>query len=164
MVPTIAQQLQSLRQTMAETIIPALPADAGFAQEQAGLMLATLDWLADVQAHAYRYEVVENAEYRALLSELVAIGDEGDQAETVRVALDAPAPPAAEALPAPADLSAQNAAMKELAGRLFEAHGADERAQSLVRAAAARQGEREAAWFRLTGFPREPGEIGAVLA
>lgn len=155
MVPTIAQQLATLKTTMAETIIPALPADDGFVQEQAGLMLATLDWLADVQHHAYRYEAAENADYRALLSELAP-----DDAE-VQEALAKPAPPAAAELVAYDDLGAQNVAMKELLGRLTEAD--PEAAKPLLLNLSARQGEREAAWFRMTGFPKEPGDLAEIL-
>lgn len=155
MVPSIAQQLASLRNTMAETIIPALPADNGFVQEQAGLMVATLDWLADVQAHAYRYEAAENADYRSLLSAL-APGD-----ADVSSALAEPAPPPAGDLPALEAVAAQNAAMKELAGRLFD--GSPE-ATELLQGISDRQGEREAAWFRMTGFPKEPGSLDEILA
>jgi hypothetical protein len=155
MVPTIAQQLASMRSTMAETIIPALPADNGFAQEQAGLMLATLDWLADVQAHAYRYEVVENADYRELLSALAP------EDEDVRAALAAPAPPAASELVPLPEVSAQNLAMKELVGRLTAADPAGSR--SLLLALSEKQGAREAAWFKMTGFPKEPGDLASLL-
>lgn len=158
MVPSIAQQLQTLRATMADTIIPALPAEAGFAQEQAGLMLATLDWLADVQAHAYRYELTENAEYRALLEALAPDDEEA------RAALAAPEPPQPGAVPAADAVAAENATLKALAGRLFEACAGDPAARALMVEQARRQGEREAAWFRMTGFPRDPSAIGEVLA
>lgn len=158
MVPTIAQQLASLRNTMAETIIPALPADAAFAQEQAALMLATLDWLGDVQDHAYRYEAVENADYRTLLSALAP-----DDAK-VQAALAEPAPPAARDLVALQTLSAQNVAMKDLAGRLAESVEDSARVRSLLLEISMRQGAREAAWFKLTGFLKQPGDLAAELS
>lgn len=155
MVPSIAQQLQSLRNTMAETVMPVLPADNGFVQEQAGLMLATLDWLSDVHLHAYRYEAAENADYRALLSAL-APGD-----ADVSAALAEPAPPAVGELVELDAVSAQNTAMKELVGRLFD--GSPE-AKALLQGISDRQGEREAAWFRMTGFPKDPGALDEILA
>lgn len=166
MVPSIAQQLQSLSKALAETIIPALPEDAGFAREQAGLSLATLGWLADVQAHAYRWEVAENAEYRALLQELAALDAGGS--DGVRELLATPPPPAHEALPAPEDLAAQNAALKEESGRLFtQLAGADgetrERATQLLSGVSQRQSTREQAWFRMTGFTGSGPGVGDVL-
>lgn len=165
MVPSISQQLRSLRATMAETIIPALPAEARFAHEQAGLMVATLDWLDDVQAHAYRYEAAENADYRALVAKLQALAGTGDPA--VDAVLAEPAPPAAAELVAFDAVATQNRALKEHAGRLSEQLAGDasksEPVGTLLRDLARRQGEREAAWFRMTGFPHEPGALEDLL-
>jgi hypothetical protein len=58
MVPTVTQQLRSMRRRFCDTILPALPPDAEFAREQANLMLATFDWLLDTHEHEYRYQVV----------------------------------------------------------------------------------------------------------
>lgn len=167
MVPSIAQQLQSLSKALAETIIPALPEDASFAREQAGLSLATLGWLADVQSHAYRWEVTENAEYRALLQELAALDSGGSDA--ARGLLDAPTPPSADALPDAEELAAQNAALKAQAGVLFERLAsqdgvARERATELLAGVSRRQSAREQAWFRATGFTGAGPGVGEALS
>lgn len=174
MIPTVAQQLRSIKLRLTETIIPALPADARFAQEQAGLMVATLDWLLDTHEHQYRYEVVENVEYRRLLAEL-AEGDEATPTDDatlaeVRDTLSEPGPSPHDAAMALGDLADQNRRLKELTRRVFAALSAvpsaeaAQRARALLAEVANRQGERELAWFRMTGFPQAPGEIAAVLA
>jgi hypothetical protein len=167
-VPSIAQQLQSLRNVMAETIIPALPAEAAFAQEQAGLMLATLDLLSDVQAHAYRYEVSENAEYRQLLEALRPFVDDPSEGEEIRAALGGRLPPAPDALVSFEVVAAQNKAFKALTGRLSESllrESSDRahRARALVLDTARRQGEREQAWFRMTGFPDQAKALAELF-
>ena len=67
MMPTVTQTLSTMRLTLEQTVLPALPADGAFVQEQVGLMMATLDWLVDVHESEYRYELTENEEYRAFL-------------------------------------------------------------------------------------------------
>ena len=174
MIPTVAQQLQSIKLRLTETIIPALPADERFAQEQAGLMVATLDWMLDTQEHQYRYEVVENVEYRRLLGEL-AQGEEAGSTNAatlseIRDMLSEPGPSPQDAAMALGDLADQNRRLKELTRRVFTAMSAvpsgepTQRARALLAEVARRQGERELAWFRMTGFPQAPGEISAVLA
>ena len=174
MIPTVAQQLQSIKLRLTETITPALPADERFAQEQAGLMVATLDWMLDTQEYQYRYEVVENVEYRRLLAELAestgAQLTDADALSEVRNTLSEPGPSPQDAAMALADLADQNRRLKELTRRVFTAlstvPGAElaQRARTLLAEVARRQGERELAWFRMTGFPQAPGEISAVLA
>ncbi|WP_250284020.1 MULTISPECIES: hypothetical protein [unclassified Frankia] len=73
MVPTISQQLRGIRSAMVKSIVPALPADDSFVQEQAGLVLATLEWVLDVQESETLYEATERDEYRELLDRLSAL-------------------------------------------------------------------------------------------
>ncbi|MEV4419885.1 hypothetical protein AB0L40_07915 [Patulibacter sp. NPDC049589] len=144
MMPTVTQTLSTMRLTLEQTVLPALPADGAFVQEQVGLMMATLDWLVDVHESEYRYELTENEEYRAFFA---AVGRETDAA-----------PPAGDL----AALRDQTRALKRAAADLV---GDDEPARELLLGLAERQGRREQAWFRMTGFPEDvPGDIATVLA
>ena len=157
MVPTIAQQLQSIRRTLAATVVPSIEADASFAREQAGLILATLDLILDVQASEYRYELVEHLDAQALAAALRRLGTGADDDESE------------PADPPPADLDAiraQTLHAKQQAEHAFavlgETDAADE-AWRIMSAAARRQAERELSWARMTGFPKGPDPIAVVL-
>ncbi len=168
MVPTVAQQLQAIRNTIAKTVMPSLDPDAGFAREQTGLILATLDWVLDVQASEHRYERVDHDDARDLLEALAGLdgiaGSAPELAQEARAAL-------ADAQTAPDDLlalRAQTLRLKELAERAYAAAaGGDhsDRARELLAATARRQSTRELAWGRMTGFPRNvEGNVADVLA
>ncbi len=166
MVPNVAQQLAAIRNTIAKTVLPALDADAGFAREQTGLILATLDWVLDVQASEYRYEHVDHDDARALLEALVGLdgADALDGVDDARAALD-------EARTVPDDLvalRAQTLRLKQLGEQAYTAASGTaqaDRARQLLGAAARRQSERELAWGRMTGFPRNvEGNVADVLA
>ena len=165
MVPTVAQQLQAIRNTLAKTVVPAINPDESFAQEQAALILASLDWVLDVQASEHRYERVDHDDARALLEALIGLaGSAPELIEEARAALD-------EAATAPDDLlalRAQTLTLKQLGERAYAAAAATEhadRARDLLAASARRQSERELAWGRMTGFPRNvEGDIAVVLA
>jgi hypothetical protein len=165
MVPTVAQQLAAIRHTLAKTVIPALDPQAGFAQEQAGLILASLDWALDVGESEHQYELVEHAEYRTLLGDLLELRP-GDGAEEARQALeDTSAMP--DDLPL---LRAENVRLKRLAERMFvaltSAPGTAEalHARQLLTVSARRQTERELSWARMTGFPGAQPSVSDVLA
>jgi len=165
MLPAVPELLQALKTRMAETIVPALPADAVFAQEQAGLMLATLDWLVDVQAHQYQYEVVENGDYLRLLDELrEVLGDAGSG----RGADDEEPVPSAPLVDLDG-LRERNRRLKAVAGRLYARIGAQgspeqaDRARRRLADVARRQERRERAFYRMTGFPVEAEDLGTVL-
>jgi hypothetical protein len=166
MLPAVPELLQALRTRMAETIVPALPADAVFAQEQAGLMLATLDWLIDVQAYQYQYEVVENGDYLGLLGGLrEVLGDvDGGQAADDEV------PVAPAAIVDLDGLRESNRRLKARAGELYAQIGAagrpDQADQARRRLAdvARRQERRERAFYRMTGFPVDAEDLGTVLS
>jgi hypothetical protein len=166
MLPAVPELLKALKTRMAETIVPALPADAVFAQEQAGLMLATLDWLVDVQAHQYQYELVENGDYLALLGALREVrgGAGGEQG-----ADDDEEPVASAALVDLDGLRERNRRLKARVGELYAQIGAEggpdraEQARRRLADVARRQERRERAFYRMTGFPVDAEDLGAVL-
>jgi hypothetical protein len=169
MVPTITQQLRSMRRRFAETLLPAIPEAEEFAREQAQLMLATLDWLLDTHEHEYRYEVVENTEYRSLLTALLTLDNTDLDPDLLAEAHDELAeggPAASEAATPLPELADQTRRLKALVERHCTAllDSADARnAASLLARTARSQGRRELAYYRATGFPQEPDELRAVL-
>lgn len=170
MVPTITQQLEAMRHRFAQTIVPALSPAAEFAQEQAKLMLATFDWLLDTHEYEYRYVVVENNEYRRLLSDLAgALGDTGAPQrlrDEVRACLAEQGPAPQEAIAPLPQLAEQTRRFKQLAMSVAAAlqEGAKANAvRALVADCARAQGKRELAFFRKTGFPRDAQDLRSEL-
>jgi hypothetical protein len=172
MMPTVAQQLAGIRNTMTKVVIPGLdPADR-FAQEQSGLIVATLDWILDVQHSEYTYEAVENAAYRELLPRLADTATDSAQvakAEEMRAAA-ASAGSVAPDLPTLDALRTHTRRCKELVDQFYGAMAASgdaglPSAKKLVLATAQDQARRDQSWFRMTGFPKEvDGDIATVLA
>ncbi|MBM4763764.1 hypothetical protein [Bacillus sp. B15-48] len=173
MIPTITQQLKTLKLRMEETIIPALPSDAAFAHEQANLMLATLNWMLDTHEHQYRYEVVENAEYRQLLTELASFPDtlqtDISLKTTIEEILSESGPEPTEAIIPLNNIIDQNRRMKEITEEFYEQirvhpnNKVANQAQTLLAKLAIRQAKLEVAFFRMTGFPKDAPELRAVL-
>lgn len=155
MQPTVTQQLESLKITMERVIMPALPPDQRFAQEQAGLIWATLGWLVDVHACEFGYELAEAADYRELLGALSELG-------AVEAALLDEQPAGADG--DLAQVRSQSRRLKQAAVTAALAIGPA--AQELLLKVADRQSARERAWFRMTGFTTTdaPGGITEVLA
>lgn len=165
MIPNVSQQLNAIRHTIEKVVVPAIDADNGFAQEQAGLVLASLDWVMDVVAHEQHYERLEHEDTRALVSNLLALAPSAG-ADEARAAVEAAASPPADLLA----LREQGIELKRCANLLFGAltetpdtPGRTE-ARRLVSAAARRQSDRERAWTRMTGFPGAQPSVGEVLA
>jgi hypothetical protein len=161
MIPSVAQQLQAVRRTLAEAVVPAIDPAESFAREQAGLIIATLDRVLDVQASEYRYDLLEHADATALVRALDAL-DAPDA--SAHHADDDTGPD-----PVPGDLDALRAATlaakqrAELRFRaLLDSEHADD-ARALMGVAGRRSTERELAAARMTGFPREVGSIAEVL-
>jgi hypothetical protein len=167
MFPTVTQHLQSLRVRLNETIVPELPADARFAREQALLISATLDFLIDNHEHEYRYQVIENLEYRQLLSLLSSEDVEG--MTDARALLDEPGPEPQDAQLHLSELAEQNRRLKEITQVVYAAVTADPasdravQARQLLADIGQRQVKRELSWYRLTGFPQGAGHISDAL-
>lgn len=165
MIPNVSQQLDAIRHTIEKVVVPAIDADNGFAQEQAGLVLASLDWVMDVVAHEQHYERLEHGDMITLVSGLLEL-DPADGCAEARAALGAAAEPPADLLA----LREQSIELKRCADVLFGALAATPdtpgraEARRLVSAAARRQIERERAWTRMTGFPGAQPNVGEVLA
>lgn len=162
MMVTIEQQLRSLQLTMERTVMPAIPPEARFAQEQAGLIWATLGWLVDVAQSEFGYELAEAADYRALLADLAALP--GASSTELQALLGEPAAGADGDLVA---LREQTRRMKQSAVEFLAGAPADLRgpARRRMLAVAERQSRREQAWCRMTGLVGDqPRGIAEVLA
>ncbi len=176
MMPTVAQQLAGIRNTMTKVVIPGLDPDDRFAQEQAGLIVANLNWIRDVQGSEYTYEAVENAEYRGTLAALADTvtptgggGDHAERAATLRAAAASEGVVSAD-LPTLDALRAQTRQFKSLIDEFYAALASSSEAgapaaREVLLAAARSQARRDQSWFRMTGFPKDvEGDIATVLA
>lgn len=172
MNPTITQQLQSMKLRMEETIIPEINEDATFAREQAAFIVMTLDWLMQTHEHQYRYEVVENTEYRGLVSRMLAVSDDLVNYEAlhaqVQHVLDEAAPAPQEAMIPLRDLNIQNRRLKQLTAQLFEtlcqgSKSHADAARALLGEVSISQGNRELAFFKGTGFTKTADDLGQLL-
>ncbi len=70
MSPEIEQFLSGMKKTIEEVVIPNLT--DRFAQEQAGIVAATLGFLSTIQDKVFHYELLENQEYKKILCEVMA--------------------------------------------------------------------------------------------
>lgn len=172
MIPTIAQQLTSLKLRMEETIIPEIPQESKFAREQARFIVTTLEWLLDTHQHEYRYEVLENVEYRkllgAVLEESTGCHVEEEHRQAGRRALAAAGPGVNEAVTPVDVIRSQNREMKALAADIYRSlsarHGAPENpARQFMEQVARSQVRRELAFFKKTGWVDTPDALGEVL-
>lgn len=173
MIPSVQQQLTSARRTLAETVLPAIDPTDHFAMEQAGLIVATLDRVLDVQASEYRYDLQEWEDAHALVAALAGLeargGSTGPAAGPSAAGSDPAAGDGAPATGAPADLDelrAATLAAQEQAEARFRALAetdAGDAARALLAVAARRAADRELAAARMTGFPRSVGSIAEVL-
>lgn len=71
MGPEISQFLSGMRKTVEQVVLPNL--SDRFAQEQAGIVAATLAFLEQVHDKVFHYEVLENHQYRRLLTRVVTL-------------------------------------------------------------------------------------------
>ncbi|MGV9710967.1 hypothetical protein ACWDTI_09915 [Gordonia sp. NPDC003424] len=151
MIPTVAQQLFAARNTIAKVVMPAIDTSDSFAIEQAGLVLACLDWAMDVQESEFANEALERSEYRRTLELLVAL----DYCDSARRLLD-------ETADVPADLDGLRDHVVRLKDSVTQRYRAiassggpiADDAQRIVVDVARRQTQRELSWCRMTGFPQ----------
>jgi len=71
MGPEISQFLSGMRKTMEQVVLPNL--SDRFAQEQAGIVAATLAFLEQVHDKVFHYELLEHLHYRGLLERILAL-------------------------------------------------------------------------------------------
>ena len=71
MGPEISQFLAGMRKTMEQVVLPNL--SDRFAQEQAGIVAATLAFLEQVHDKVFHYELLEHHCYRCLLGQTLAL-------------------------------------------------------------------------------------------
>ena len=73
MSPEIEQFLSGMKKTIEEVVMPNLT--DRFAQEQAGIVAATLGFLSTVQDKVFHYELFENQEYKRILQDVLTTLD-----------------------------------------------------------------------------------------
>ena len=73
MGPEMSQFLSGMKKTMEQVVMPNLT--DRFAQEQAGIVAATLGFLEQIHDKVFHYELLENHLYKNLLGEVVALLD-----------------------------------------------------------------------------------------
>jgi hypothetical protein len=73
MGPEMSQFLSGMKKTMEQVVLPNLT--DRFAQEQAGIVAATLGFLEQIHDKVFHYELLENHLYKQLLSEVITLLD-----------------------------------------------------------------------------------------
>ncbi|RLA43675.1 MAG: hypothetical protein DRR06_11520 [Gammaproteobacteria bacterium] len=73
MSPEIEQFLSGMKKTIEEVVMPNLT--DRFAQEQAGIVAATLGFLSTIQDKVFHYELFENQEYKRILQDVLTTLD-----------------------------------------------------------------------------------------
>jgi len=171
-IPTVAQQLKAVKARLEESVIPLLPGDAKFAREQATFIITTLDWLLDTHEHQYRYEVVENVDYRALLSAMLErrlpASLDVSLFSAARNVLQEKGPAPSEASIPMGEVLEQNRRLKSAAMGLYTAlsegcGSRDNPTRDLVSAVSIKQARREVAFFKKTGWVSTDDDLGTLL-
>lgn len=157
MIPTVNHQLEAMLDTMTRFVMPVIPVDERFAQEQAGLIIATLGWLVDVNESQHAYEVAEHADQSSLGVALLQL--EEDPALRAAVDDDVPADATLE------QIRTRTRRLKALTAAFLERAEDASEVTRLFLETADRQVEREQSWCRMTGMPKNvTGAIDDVLA
>ncbi len=87
MGPEISQFLSGMKKTIEQVVMPNLT--DRFAQEQAGIVAATLGFLGSVQDKVFHYELLENYEYKHILQQFVDLFTQSeDTPETIKNILE----------------------------------------------------------------------------
>ena len=165
-------QLQSMIKAMNDIVLPAVDIDNRLAQEQAHLVIATLQLVANRLPIAYRYDRDELERYVGLSRDLLAAvgGTVGAAAVAPLQALvDSGADVLARARAEPSELESTVFALRAGVGELIQdtRAGRDPRAQaavrSLVLSAAKQELERERALVVDIGFEADPLDMPAPI-
>ena len=162
MVPDIALRIEVCRHTLTECLIPALDPGQTLAIEQAHVVVAHLNVIADQIDRVLHFRLADLKGAAALTQELVdlAAGGEAvtDAAREASAALEVAEPYLAVTLPDPAVLQELMLALKSAADRLLQASFTDgdetfrKRAARSVLDRALPTITRERVWTRKTGF------------
>lgn len=77
MSPEVEQFLSGMKKTMEEVVLPNLT--DRFAQEQAGIVAATLGFLSTIHDKVFHYELFENQQYKRVLLDVLEILEKSDE-------------------------------------------------------------------------------------
>lgn len=161
-------QLQSMIKAMSDIVLPAVDADNRLAQEQARLVIATLNLVAKRLPIAYRYDRDELERYVRLSQDLLAaVGTTvaGAAVAQLQALNDSGADVLERARAEPAELETTVFALRAAVGELIQETraGGDPRRQaavrSLVLAAAKQELDRERALVVDIGFEADPQDM-----
>jgi hypothetical protein len=161
-----------MKRRMEETIVPALPPNEKFAQEQAAFIVIALNWLLETHEYQHRYEVIENTEYRELLKNMAGhateLKDGGDLLRAIQHAILEPGPSPTDGVFPLSIVIEQTRRFKRLSADLYAALSAQSSREvnptrRLFSDAAIRQGQRELSFYRRTGYVDSSQDIGEVL-
>jgi len=161
-------QLQSMIKAMSDIVLPAVDADNRLAQEQARLVIATLNLVAKRLPIAYRYDRDELERYVRLSQDLLAsVGTTvaGAAVAQLQALNDSGADVLERARAEPAELETTVFALRAAVGELIQETraGGDPRCQaavrSLVLAAAKQELDRERALVVDIGFEADPQDM-----
>lgn len=161
-------QLQTMIKAMTDIVLPAVDADNRLAQEQARLVIATLQLVAKRLLIAYRYDRDELTRYVALAADLLSAATPQLAGEVV-TRLDLLAAQGAEVLARaraePLELETAVVALRASVGQLTEASRAahDPTLGRLVLAAAKVELDRERALVVDIGFEADPDDMPAPI-
>ena len=161
-------QLQTMIKAMTDIVLPAVDADNRLAQEQARLVIATLQLVAKRLLIAYRYDRDELTRYVALAADLLSAATPQLAGEVV-TRLDLLAAQGAEVLARaraePLELETAVVALRASVGQLTEASRAahDPTLGRLVLAAAKVELDRERALVVDSGFEADPDDMPAPI-
>jgi len=175
MTPEVEQFLSGMKKTMEEVVLPNLT--DRFAQEQAGIVAATLSFLGTVHDKVFHYELFENQAYKSILQEAVtALEKTGTLNNSIQSVIakinrhfenDRPGDPSA--LRPYTFLRASNENMREFLCELIQlqpAMSADTRTrfEALMKPFFRALETRERSWVKGLGFDPEADQQADIMA
>lgn len=160
MVPTITARLRTMMKAMQEVVLPAVDPNHSIAQEQARLVLGSLNLILQQVDFAHAFEVVEAREMQSLGKELAALLKANSAPEAAKSIPEINAASAAieDPLTPTTALQQINQALRGTIGSLIQA-GESSGDAALIKQIAQRvlayaesQLTRERSWIAATGF------------